>query len=54
MAVNTSMSGLELDAALKSLLSAMETKNNGKLLYIKDGAAATESAESLFDVVPTN
>ena len=51
MAVSTDMSGREIDKNLRAILEAMNTDNNGKVIYIKRGELAFENGELLFDVV---
>ena len=51
MAIQTDMSGPEIDRTLKAFLDVMQAKNNDKLLYIKQGELSCEDGEKLFDVV---
>ena len=50
MAINTQMSGKEIDRTLKAILFAEDAKNNNKVLYIRRGELAFENGEALFDV----
>ena len=50
MAVNTDMSGREIDKNLRAILAAMNTNNNGKVIYIKRGELAFEDGDLLFNV----
>lgn len=50
MAINTMMSGKEIDRVLRAFLEAEEEKNNSKVLYIRRGELAFENGEALFDV----
>jgi len=52
MAIRTEMSGKQLDESLRKILSALNTANNGKVIYIKKGQLAFEDGEKLFDVTP--
>lgn len=54
MAINTQMSGAEIDAALKAFYEVMNTENNGKVIYIRNGSLSVEDGSALFDVVSTN
>ena len=51
MAINTTMSGAEIDRTIRAFLDAMNTNNNGKVLYIKNGELDVEDGSSLFGVV---
>lgn len=51
MAINTQMSGADLDAALKAFYEVMNESNDGKILHIKNGTLAASDAETLFNVV---
>lgn len=53
MAISTKMSCAELDKALKAFLDILTEENNGKVVYIRNGALAAEDGNALFDVVPT-
>ena len=50
MAIKTEMSGKKLDETLKKIANALNTANNGKVIYIKRGELAFEDGEKLFDV----
>lgn len=50
--IDTDMSGRIIDIALKAFLDAMNTDNNGKVVYINRGELAFEDGELLFDVTP--
>ena len=52
MAINTTMSGKELDRVLKQLLDIQNEDNEGKVLCIYQGELAAEDGEAYFDVVP--
>lgn len=51
MAINTTMSGADIDRALKSFFDMMTSDNNDKLLYIRNGELSVEDGEILFNVV---
>lgn len=50
MVINTDMSGKEIDKVLKSIFDAMNSDNDGKVVYIKRGKLVFEDGEALFDV----
>ena len=50
MAINTQMSGKEIDRILKAINDIQNIDNNGKVIYIKQGGTVTEDGETLFDV----
>ena len=50
MAINTQVSGKEIDRTLKAIYEAQNTDNNGKVIYIRRGKLAFENPEILFDV----
>lgn len=52
MAINTSMSGKEIDRVLKAINDAENENNNDKVIYIRRGELAFEDGETLFDVTP--
>ena len=52
MAINTTMSGKELDRVLKQFLDIQNADNNDKILCIYQGELAVEDGEAYFDVVP--
>ena len=51
MAINTNMSGKELDRVLKAINDAENTDNNGLIIYIRNGQLAFDTEENLFTVV---
>lgn len=51
MAINTQMSGKEIDRVLKAIHDAENTDNNGLVIYIRNGQLAFDTAENLFNVV---
>lgn len=53
MAINTTMSGADIDRTIMAFLDAMNADNNGKVIYIKDGNLAFEDGSVLFNVVTT-
>lgn len=50
MAIQTEMSGKEIDRVLKAINDAANTDNNNKVVYIRRGELAFEDGETLFDV----
>lgn len=50
MAINTMMSGKEIDRVLKAINDAEDEKNNNKVIYIRRGELAFEDGETLFSV----
>ena len=50
MAINTQMSGKEIDRVLKAINDAENTDNNGKVIYIRRGELAFEDGDALFAV----
>lgn len=50
MAINTDMSGTDLDMVMRAFLDAMSENNNDKVIYIRNGKLSFESGEKLFDV----
>ena len=52
MAIKTEMSGKKIDETMRKILSALNTANNGKVIYIRRGELAFEDGEKLFDVTP--
>ena len=50
MAIQTEMSGKEIDRVLKALHDAENTKNNGLILYIRRGELAFDTEENLFTI----
>lgn len=51
MAIQTDMSGKEIDRVLKAIHDAENTENNGLILYIRRGEIAFDTEENLFTVV---
>ena len=51
MAIQTDMSGKEIDRVLKALHDAENADNNGLILYIRRGEIAFDTEENLFTVV---
>lgn len=52
MAIQTNMSGKEIDRVLKALHDAMNADNNGLILYIRRGEIAFDTEENLFTITP--
>ena len=50
MAINTQMSGKEIDRVLKAINDAENTDNNGLIIYIRRGELAFDTYENLFTV----
>ena len=50
MAIQTDMSGKEIDRVLKALHDAENEDNEGLLLYIRHGEIAFDTYENLFTV----
>lgn len=50
MAINTQMSGKEIDRVLKAINDAENADNNNKVIYIRNGELAFEYGEILFSV----
>ena len=50
MAIQTDMSGKEIDRVLKALHDAENADNNGLILYIRRGELAFDTEENLFTV----
>lgn len=50
MAINTMMSGKEIDRVLKAINDAEDEKNNDKVIYIRRGELAFEDGDVLFAV----
>ena len=50
MAINTLMSGKEIDHTLKAINDAENTDNNGLIIYIRNGKLAFDTYENLFTV----
>jgi hypothetical protein len=52
MAIQTDMSGKEIDRVLKALHDAMNADNNGLILYIRRGEIDFDTEENLFTITP--
>lgn len=52
MAIQTEMSGKEIDRVLKALYDAENAGNNGLILYIRHGEFAFDTEENLFTITP--
>lgn len=52
MAIQTDMSGKEIDRVLKALHDAENSDNNGLILYIRQGEIAFDTEENLFTITP--
>lgn len=50
MAINTLMSGKEIDRVLKAINDAEDEKNSDKVIYIRRGELAFEDGTTLFNV----
>ena len=50
MAIQTDMSGKEIDRVLKAINDAENTDNNDKVIYIRRGELAFEDGSVLFSV----
>lgn len=50
MAIQTDMSGKEIDRVLKAFHDAENEDNNGLILYIRRGELAFDTEENLFTV----
>ena len=51
MAIQTEMSGKEIDRVLKAFHDAENSYNNGLILYVRRGEIAFDTEENLFTVV---
>lgn len=51
MAINTQMSGKEIDRVLKAINDAENQNNNGLIIYIRHGELAFDTEENLFTVI---
>ena len=51
MAIQTDMSGKEIDRVLKAFHDAENADNNGLILYIRRGEIAFDTEENLFTVM---
>ena len=54
MAINTQMSGKEIDRVLKAINDAENADNNGKVICIRNGELVFEDPEAFFDVAVLN
>ena len=50
MAIQTDMSGKEIDRVLKAIHDAENEDNNGLILYIRRGEIAFDTEENLFTI----
>lgn len=50
MAIQTDMSGKEIDRVLKAFHDAENADNNGLILYIRRGEIAFDTEENLFTI----
>ena len=50
MAIQTEMSGKEIDRVLKALHDAENAENEGLILYIRHGEIAFDTEENLFTI----
>ena len=50
MAIQTDMSGKEIDRVLKAICDAENVENNGLILYIRGGEIAFDTYENLFTI----
>ena len=50
MAIQTDMSGKEIDRVLKAINDAENADNNGLIIYIRRGEFAFDTYENLFTV----
>lgn len=50
MAIQTDMSGKEIDRVLKALHDAENAENEGLILYIRHGEIAFDTEENLFTI----
>lgn len=51
MAINTTMSGADIDRTIRAFLNAMNETNNDKVIYIRNGELAFEDGPALFNVL---
>ena len=51
MAIQTEMSGKEIDRVLKAIHDAENADNNGLILYIHGGELDFDTYDNLFDIV---
>lgn len=52
MAIQTEISGKEIDRVLKALYEAENADNNGLILYIRRGEIDFDTEENLFAITP--
>ena len=52
MAIQTDMSGKDIDWVLKAIHDAENAENNGLILYIRRGEIAFDTEENLFTITP--
>ena len=52
MAIQTDMSGKEIDRVLKAIHDAESPDNEGLILYIRRGEIAFDTYENLFTITP--
>ena len=52
MAIQTDMSGKEIDRVLKAIHDAENADNNGLILYIRRGEITFDTEENLFTITP--
>lgn len=52
MAIQTEMSGKEIDRVLKAFHDAEDAEHNGLILYIRHGEIAFDTEENLFTITP--
>ena len=52
MAIQTDMSGKEIDRVLKAICDAENVENNGLILYVRRGEIAFDTEENLFTITP--
>jgi hypothetical protein len=52
MAIQTEMSGKEIDRVLKALHDAENEDNEGLILYIRRGEIAFDTEDNLFTITP--
>ena len=52
MAIQTDMSGKEIDRVLKAIHDAENADNDGLILYIRLGEIAFDTEENLFTITP--
>lgn len=50
--IDTRMNGGEIDRVLGEINKVQKSSNNGKVVYVRDGALACDYADAIFDVIP--